>query len=522
MAKLFATPIDLNRNQLLNALLQILVAAPVTPLEGQIWYDSVSKQPYFYDGTTPKAIGRTTPGGNDKQVQFNNAGVLGGTSLLTINSNGVGWGNGLARLTVDGSDNSIISFASVGSGSTEFAKIQGSSSSRLELYASSEVQFFAKNLATNNFDIAASFGNNNSSIFAGLSVYNKSRFTNPLLLRVADNQESEVLRIDNFFGFSFGGFDKRGCLVHCLLSTLTANSFTPIYAKGVQYFDDTTDKLKFGGAAAFQTVLSEELAATTYPTFSYVDNLVSGLDVKASVRVATTANLPALSGLLTVDGVVLVAGNRVLVKDQATGSQNGIYVVAAGAWARSADANSDAEVTSGLFTFVEEGTINANSGWTLTTDGVIVVGTTALSFTQFSSSAAITAGTGLTLSGSVLSISTGYTGQGSISTVGTITTGVWNGTAIPVANGGTGAITAAAARANLGAITKVAADIGDGVAVSYVVTHNLGTRDLTTNIYDNATFEDVICDIVRTSINTLTVSFTTAPTASQFRIVITG
>ena len=140
-------------------------------------------------------------------------------------------------------------------------------------------------------------------------------------------------------------------------------------------------------------------------TMSYVDSVATGLDVKASVRAATTVNI-TLSGTQTVDGVALSAGNRVLVKDQTTASQNGIYVVAAGAWARSSDADSNAKVTSGLFTFVEEGTVNADSGWTLTTDGAIVLGTTSLAFVQFSGAGQITAGNGLTKTGNTLAIDT--------------------------------------------------------------------------------------------------------------------
>lgn len=119
-------------------------------------------------------------------------------------------------------------------------------------------------------------------------------------------------------------------------------------------------------------------------TRAYCDLVVSEalakLDSKASVRVATTVNLAALSGLLTVDGVVLVAGDRVLVKDQVTASQNGIYVVAAGAWSRSADADNSTEVTPGMTVPVEQGTTLADTIWELTTNAPITVGTTALSF----------------------------------------------------------------------------------------------------------------------------------------------
>lgn len=104
------------------------------------------------------------------------------------------------------------------------------------------------------------------------------------------------------------------------------------------------------------------------------------LDGKDSVKVATTANLAALSGLLTVDDVVLVAGDRVLVKDQAIASQNGIYVAAPGAWARSADADTSAKVTPGMTVPVEQGTTLGDTIWELTTNAPITLGTTALVF----------------------------------------------------------------------------------------------------------------------------------------------
>jgi hypothetical protein len=142
-------------------------------------------------------------------------------------------------------------------------------------------------------------------------------------------------------------------------------------------------------------------------TKQYVDNSITGLDMKQSVRAATTANI-TLSGIQTVDGVSLVAGDRVLVKDQTAGAENGIYVVAAGAWARSADADGvpSNEVTAGMYTFVEEGTANGNTGWSLITANPITVGTTPLSFAQFTGLGQVTAGSGLTKVGTTISVGT--------------------------------------------------------------------------------------------------------------------
>lgn len=118
-------------------------------------------------------------------------------------------------------------------------------------------------------------------------------------------------------------------------------------------------------------------------TRAYCDGKVAEelakLDHKQSVRAATTANI-ALNGLQTIDGVVLVAGNRVLVKNQATAKDNGLYVAAAGAWPRAEDADLGVELTSGLVVHVEQGATLADSRWQLVTDGVIILGATELTF----------------------------------------------------------------------------------------------------------------------------------------------
>lgn len=153
------------------------------------------------------------------------------------------------------------------------------------------------------------------------------------------------------------------------------------------------------------TGLADPTNAQDAATKAYVDAARSGLDVKASVRVATTANI-TLSGTQTIDGVAVIAGDRVLVKDQTTTSANGIYDVAAGAWSRSSDADTSTEVTAGMFAFVEEGTVNGDTGFVLTTNDPITLGTTGLVFTQFSSTSSVTAGNGLTKTGTTLDIGT--------------------------------------------------------------------------------------------------------------------
>ena len=273
-------------------------------------------------------------------------------------------------------------------------------------------------------------------------------------------------------------------------------------------------------------------------TKAYVDSVASGLDVKQSVRAATTANI-TLSAVQTIDDVSLSAGDRVLVKNQSTGSANGIYVVASGSWSRASDANSDAEVTPNLFVFVEEGTANADSGWTLQTNGPITLGSSSLSFVQFSGAGQITAGDGLTKTGNTINaagtadrisvsadaidIAGTYVGQNTITTLGTISGGTWQGTAVAVAYGGTGALNATDARANLGAVGKYATSIGNNSDTAITVTHSLGSKDVIVQVYDNSSpFAQVWPDIEHTNTTSVTLQFAVAPTTNQYRVVVTG
>lgn len=152
------------------------------------------------------------------------------------------------------------------------------------------------------------------------------------------------------------------------------------------------------------TGLGTPTADADAATKAYVDSVAQGLDVKGSCRVATTGNI-SLSGTQTIDGVAVIAGDRVLVKDQSTAANNGIYVVAAGSWARAADADTWAELV-GAFTFVEEGTVNDNSGWVCTSPAGGTLGVTAVTWEQFSGAGQITAGAGMYKSGNTLNVGT--------------------------------------------------------------------------------------------------------------------
>lgn len=183
-----------------------------------------------------------------------------------------------------------------------------------------------------------------------------------------------------------------------------------------------TGTWSFNNPVSVGTPSSNSHAATK----AYVDSIASGVNPQLAVRVATTANI-TLGGTQTIDGVAVIAGDRVLAKDQTTGSLNGVYVVAAGAWARAVDFDGSPsnEVITGDLVFISEGTANANTSFVLVTEGTITVGTTAMVFSVFSRAGDLIAGAGLT-----------RTGQ-SIDVVGTAGRIVANADSIDLATAGT-------------------------------------------------------------------------------------
>jgi hypothetical protein len=203
--------------------------------------------------------------------------------------------------------------------------------------------------------------------------------------------------------------------------------------------------------------LGDPQGAQDAVTKAYVDLTVQGLEPKQSVRAASTANIATLSGPMTLDGVALVAGDRVLVKDQTTASQNGIYVVAAGGWARSIDADVWGELVS-AYVFVESGTVNADMGYLSTVDPGGTLGTTAVTFVQFTAAGQILAGAGLTKSGNTLDV-----GAGTGIAVAADTVGL-TGQALAVHNLAANGLVARTAAATMAA--RAIAVSGTGISVS--------------------------------------------------------
>lgn len=237
------------------------------------------------------------------------------------------------------------------------------------------------------------------------------------------------------------------------------------------------------------TGLGAPTVDTDAATKLYVDATKQGLDFKDSVRAATAAAgtlASSFANASVIDGVTLATGDRILIKDQVAGADNGIYTVnATGAPTRATDADSSSEVSGGLYVFVESGTANADSGFVLTNDGAITLGTTALVFTQFSGAGQITAGAALTKTGNTLDVAVdGASIEVSVDALRVKAAGVTNAMlagsidlatkvtgALPVANGGTGQTTYIDGQLLIGnttgnTLTKTTLTAGTGVTIT--------------------------------------------------------
>jgi hypothetical protein len=218
------------------------------------------------------------------------------------------------------------------------------------------------------------------------------------------------------------------------------------------------------------------------------------------------------------NGTVYITGNTVTQP----GSGAGPYI-----FTRDPEMDTAAEFAGAFIPVEDAGAVNANSLWLCTNTAAPVVGTTAIVFTQLNKGTDLVAGTGIAITGNSVAISATYAGQASIVTVGTLTTGVWQGTAVAVGFGGTGATTAPGARTNLGAKGSYTATIGDGVATSFAIaqsTHGLAVNgQILVATYDATSGDRVYPnENVNNSNGTVTIAFGTAPAANAYRVVLIG
>jgi hypothetical protein len=485
MARKFLTSIDLAKNELQNAVVQNLAADPSSPVLGQVYFNTVANEMRIYNGTLFEAIGLNGVTADAAEIN-----ILDGATLTTTELN-----------YVDGVTSSIQAQLDTKSPSAN-PTFTGT------VTLDTGVNLVFEGATANAFELTLTAGDPTEDRTVTLP-----DLTTTLVGRdTVDTLTNKTITAPVVSGLYLSD-----------LSIVVEGSTTDGFETTLSFVDPTADRTiyvpdangtlarvenklhDFALATASVDLNNQKITNLTDPTNPqdaankrYVDAAVVGIDWKASVRVATTAAITLATGLEngdTLDGVTLATGDRVLVKNQTSATENGIYVVAAsGAPARSSDADTAAEITASFAVFVEEGTVNADSGWTLTNNGTITVGTSELSFTQFTGLGQITAGDGLTKTANTLNV---VGGDGITVNADSV---VIDRTVV---------------------VTKYAASIGDGTNTSYTVTHNLNTRDVVVSLYDTASpYAEVMADVEHSTTNTITVLFSVAPTTNKYRVVV--
>lgn len=528
MARKFLVSVDLNKNELLNARIQNLGAAPSSPVSGQIYYDTNSNTMYFYNGSE-----WIPTSGSTEVIQdtINNTLVAGEGIDLTYNDSA-------GTLTIDAELATHSNLGVASFNSTDFTVTTGAVTLNEERVQDIVGAMISSNTETG---LTVTYDDTNGKLDLSVADQFTTHTTSDLtegtnLYYTTERVQDEI----NNTIVAGTGLDKTyndgaGTYTLDIDSTVTTNS-------GSQTLTNKT--------LGSSTTLGADLAAGGYkitglgaPTNSadaatkaYVDAVSEGLHIHEAAKVYVGTNINVTTDLEagdTVDGVTLAAGMRVLVNGQTTQSQNGIYVVqASGAATRAIDFDTPNEVKSGDFIFVSSGTNYANTGWVQTLTPSII-GTDAISFTQFSGAGTYTAGSGLTLTGTVFSADvTPTSGNPSlINTGGAIEVKTDTTRGLSVDANGLGINTGTGLTFSSGAlgfasgygVRKHAEDIGDGSATSYTVTHSFSTKDVTVQIYDNSSpYAQVETDVEHTSTSAVTIKFASAPTSNQYRVVVIG
>jgi hypothetical protein len=496
MSRKFLVGIDLNKNELQNAVVQNLGTAPASPLAGQIYFDTVDNELYYYTGTVWESTQANA------QVTY---GLLAGRPAA-----------GEAGRLYYATDNYLLYFD------------DGSTWTQIDNFGTVTAQT----------SYGATSGNGSSTNFARADhTHGTPPLTNttPQALAIGANgavgtgaapaREDHVHEMPDFGNVSaqtsFGAASTNGSSVDVARADHTHG--TPAHdnaahsAINLSALATPTNDVSF--ASYKITNLATPISATDAANKQYVDDVAQGLNIHAASFAATTANLNATysngtSGVgatltnagtqaaFTTDGTTPALNARILVKNQTTTSQNGIYTlttIGSGStnWVltRATDFDSAAEIAGGDFTFVDTGSTLANTGW-VQVDEVTVVGTDPIIWQQFSGAGTYTASNGVQLVGS-------------------------NFSGVVVASGGL-VVGASGFEVDTAIVVeKYAANVGDGSATSYTINHNLGTRDVIVSVYDNSSpYAEVICDVQHTSTTAITLLFSVAPTSNQYRVVV--
>ena len=243
--------------------------------------------------------------------------------------------------------------------------------------------------------------------------------------------------------------------------------------------------------------LADGTNPTDAATKQQLDAAVRGLTWKAGVRAASTGNVSLSAPGATLDGVTLAVNDRILLKNQSSPQQNGVYswTASGSALVRTADADASVELVNATVT-VAEGTVNADTTWTQTANGPITVDTTPLAFAPVGGSTSpYTAGNGLSLSGQAFAVVPGL----GILADGTST------------------------RIDTAVVTrKYAATVGDNATTAIAVTHNLGTLDVEVAVFDVTSKAEEWPDVVHTDVNNVTLTWAVAPASASKRVVVQG
>tara|TARA_R110000868_G_scaffold74293_6_gene214784 strand:+ start:3184 stop:4743 length:1560 start_codon:yes stop_codon:yes gene_type:complete len=517
-SKKYLVGLDLNKNELQNAVIQNLATAPSAPVAGQIYYNTSDNQLYIYNGTRWEVAGNAITSGLLSARPAANT-VDAGTiyyatdTYLFYYSNGSTW----TQTNAFGSVTAQTSYgASSGNGSAT--------------------------------DYARSDHTHGTPALGSATPANVAGVTGSAGSATTPSKEDHVHALVPTANISWATYK----ITNLGDPTSAQDAATKAYAD--------TMLPKAGGTMSGAIAMgTNKITGLDTPTADadaankgYVDSVAQGLDVKASVRLATTGALSAytftttaggtitsnVNGALSIDGVTPSVADRILVKNEVSGNApyNGIYVVTTVGDAgtpyvltRSTDANTSAEVTAGMFTFVEQGTSNSDTGWVLTTNNPIVLNTTGLVFAQFSGAGSYTASNGVLLTGSNFTFAprTGYglqTGSSGAEIKLATTSGLSLSSDLAVGAGnGISVLTNTVAIDTAVVVSKYAANVGDGAATSYTITHNLGTKDVIVSLFDNSSpYAEVVADIQHTTTSAITLVFSTAPTSNQYRVVVHG
>jgi hypothetical protein len=497
MARKFLVSIDLSKNELQNAVIQNLATAPSSPAAGQVYYNTVDNQLYIYNGTRWEVAGNAVQSGllsNRPAANSVDAGTIyyATDTYLFYYSDASTW----AQTNQFGTVTSQTSYgASSGNGSsTDYARADHTH-------------------GTPALGTSTPTAINGTASAGSASVPSKEDHTHAFT--PTQNLSMATYKLTNVG-----------------TPTDVADAATKAYADTMLPLAGGTMSGAIAMGTSKITGLGTPTADADAANKGYVDSVAQGLDTKASVVAATTTAgtlATSFADAEIVDGVTLATGNRILIKNQADATENGIYVVAAsGAPARSTDMNEGTEFP-GAYVFVEEGTVNADTGWVCTNNSPVTLGSTNIVFTQFSGAGTYTASNGVLLTGSNFTFAPQSgkgleTGASGAAIKLATTSGLNLSSDLAVGAGlGISVLTNTVAIDTSVVVRKYGADVGDGTATSITVTHNLNTRDVQVVLFDNsAPYAEVICDVQHTTVNTVTLLFSIAPTSNQYRVVVQG